>query len=203
MATYNFTLIFALHDRDADPTAYTDRLFEAGCDDAIIGVGSRGSLALEFSREASSGEEAVYSAVEAVRRAVPKSHLIEAKPDLVNLAELADLLGCSRQNMRKYAAGEMKSVTEQFPLPSVTGSTNLWHLREVAHWLAANTTLQPSNELIDIAQVTCKINLDVNGRRFTKQKASVGEKRFRVLHVTRELVEFGRRFEPCCVGAAE
>lgn len=56
---YIFTLKYQLEDRDNDPDALVERLGAAGCDDALVGVGQPGRLALEFSREAGSAEEAM------------------------------------------------------------------------------------------------------------------------------------------------
>ena len=58
--------------------AIMDRLAEEGCDDALVGVGQLGRLALEFVREAPSADDAVVSAIEDVRRALPNARLIEA-----------------------------------------------------------------------------------------------------------------------------
>jgi len=46
MALYDFTLKFALGQQGADPESYVDRLYEAGCDDALIGIGKRGRIAV-------------------------------------------------------------------------------------------------------------------------------------------------------------
>lgn len=54
-----------------------ERLGEAGCDDALVGIGQPGRLALEFNREAADADEAVRSALADVRRAVPSAKLIE------------------------------------------------------------------------------------------------------------------------------
>lgn len=53
-----------------------ERLAE-GRDDALIGVGLPGRLALEFVREAHSAHEAIEGAIEDVRRAIPNARLIE------------------------------------------------------------------------------------------------------------------------------
>jgi hypothetical protein len=90
-----------LADDDRDPEALVERLGEAGCDDALIGIGQPGRLALEFTREAESAEEAVRSALADVRGAVPLARLIEVAPDLVGLTDVAEIVGVSRQNMRK------------------------------------------------------------------------------------------------------
>ena len=78
---YIFTLKYQLADHDSDLDALVERLGAAGCDDALVGVGQPGRLALEFSREADSAEEAVRTALADVKNAVPSARLIEASPD--------------------------------------------------------------------------------------------------------------------------
>ncbi|VVP17522.1 hypothetical protein PS900_03676 [Pseudomonas fluorescens] len=73
-----FTLKYQLPSDDNDIDAIMDRLAEAGCDDALVGVGQPGRLALEFVREAPSAHGAIEGAIEDVRRAVPNARLIEA-----------------------------------------------------------------------------------------------------------------------------
>lgn len=59
-----------------------DRLGAAGCDDALVGVGQPGRIALEFVREAESAEAALMSALADVKRPIPSAEFIEAAPDL-------------------------------------------------------------------------------------------------------------------------
>lgn len=166
MATYDFTLTFWLAEKDAEPEKYLDALFEAGCDDATIGVGRPGLISLAFSRDASSAEGAIRSAVSSVQRAIPGARLVEAKPDLVNLSDVADLVGVSRQNIRKYAAGEIRSVSARFPVPSFSGRpTPLWHLYEVAVWLHRYTDLRPPKEVVEASLAAYKLNLDAERSR--------------------------------------
>ncbi|MNN66565.1 hypothetical protein D3C81_1821500 [compost metagenome] len=73
-----FTLKYQLPSDDNDMDAIMDRLAEEGCDDALVGVGQPGRLALEFVREAPSAHDAIEGAIEDVRRAVPNARLIEA-----------------------------------------------------------------------------------------------------------------------------
>ena len=73
-----FTLTYQLQSGDNDMDAIMDRLAESGCDDALVGVGQPGRLALEFVREAHSAHDAIEGATEDVRRAVPNARLIEA-----------------------------------------------------------------------------------------------------------------------------
>ena len=53
---YTFTLKYQLADEDRDADALVERLGEAGCDDALVGIGQPGRLALEFTREAADAD---------------------------------------------------------------------------------------------------------------------------------------------------
>ena len=94
---YTFTLKYKLAAQDCDLDAIVERLGEAGCDDATIGVGQPGRLALVFSREAASAFEALASALRDVKNAVPSARLVEAGPDFVGLTDVAEIAGVSRQ----------------------------------------------------------------------------------------------------------
>jgi len=77
MKTYNFELSFKLPGLDADGEQYLDALYEAGCDDAVIGIGRKGFIGADFSREAASIDLAVESAIRDVEQAIPGARLIE------------------------------------------------------------------------------------------------------------------------------
>jgi len=83
MKEYEFTLKFSLPNFQVDPNEYIEKLYENGCDDALIGVGSKGYIALDFIREASSAYDAIASAVIAVKKVIPDASLIEAIPDFI------------------------------------------------------------------------------------------------------------------------
>ena len=100
MTDYDFTLKFDITSLEFEPESLLDQFYEAGCDDAIIGIGRPGRIALNFTREARSALEAVSSALKDVNKVIPKAKLIEATPDFVGLTDIADILGCSRQNIR-------------------------------------------------------------------------------------------------------
>jgi hypothetical protein len=165
MATYDFTLTFSLPDASADPKEFIDALFESGCDDATVGVGLRGTIGLDFSRSAISAEEALWSAIKAVQRAIPGASLVEVKPDLVNLSDAAALVGCSRQNIRKYAVGEIRGVAGRFPVPAVSGSTPLWHFYEMAVWLRGHAGLAIDRDIAQVSRAAYMMNLEVQRQR--------------------------------------
>lgn len=56
---FTFTLHYQLACDESDMDALVERLAEEGCDDALVGVGQPGRLALEFVREAPSAHYAV------------------------------------------------------------------------------------------------------------------------------------------------
>lgn len=167
MSDYEFTLRFQLQDENDNPEKYLDVLFEAGCDDAVVGVGSLGSISLNFTREASTASEAVKSAVQNVLFAIPSAILIELAPDLVNTTEIANIISdrfqkLTRQAVRKYATGKIARTKTRFPPAAISGSQPLWHLGEVLDWMVINEKIsKPSviaevNRLVETSQ-TIKI----------------------------------------------
>ncbi len=162
MTEYEFTLTFTLPDGQDDPAQHLDALFEAGCDDAIVGTGTSGTISLEFNRDANSATNAVESAIHAVISAIPGASLVEAKPDMVGLTDVAEILHCSRQNIRKYAVGYAN-----FPRPAITGKVQLWHLWEIGKF----KKLSIPEAIIEMSKVTCKLNLDLQSQKFNAELA--------------------------------
>ncbi|TCT02545.1 helix-turn-helix transcriptional regulator [Paralcaligenes ureilyticus] len=158
---YTFTLKYQLDEDDRDPDALVERLGEAGCDDALVGIGQPGRLALEFTREAASADEAVHSALADVRRAAPSARLIEVMPDLVGLTDVAEIVGVSRQNMRKL----MLAHPNSFPAPVHEGSASIWHLADVLAWLQARGSYSLATDVLDVARVALQVNVAKEGRR--------------------------------------
>ena len=158
---YIFTLKYQLADDDRDPDALVERLGAAGCDDAVVGIGQPGRLALEFTREAEDAATAVRSALADVRRAVPSARLIEVAPDLVGLTDVAEIIGVSRQNMRKL----MLANPGSFPAPVHEGSASIWHLADVLDWLKARGGYAMAQSMLEVAQVALQVNAAKEGRR--------------------------------------
>lgn len=152
---YDFELRFKLADPGPVEDDVVERLYVAGCDDATIGVGLPGRLALCFTREASSAKQAILSALEDVKRAIPDAEMIEVSPDLAGLTDIAELVGVSRQNMRKLMMGHAAT----FPAPVHDGSTALWHLATVLEWLSGRAGYDIDKRLLDIARMAMQINL--------------------------------------------
>ena len=141
-----FELHFALPPSQSDAEAWLDTLFEAGCDDALIGVAVPGRVSVSFAREGEEIMAVLLGAIADVTGAISGSVLMSAGPDLLNLTEIAERLtehgapitrqAITRQAMRKYAAGEARKLATPFPAPAISGGTPLWHLDDVLTWMA-------------------------------------------------------------------
>jgi predicted DNA-binding transcriptional regulator AlpA len=79
----------------------------------------------------------------------------EVTPDFVGLTDVAELVGVTRQNMRKL----MLSHPTTFPAPIHEGSASVWHLAHVLRWLAERGDYEIERPLIDIASMAMQVNL--------------------------------------------
>lgn len=161
MNEYDFTLKFQLPQSPIEPNDYVDRLYESGCDDAMIGLGKKGLISLNFIREAESAYIAIQSAITDVRKAIPSALLVEATPDFVGLTDTAKILGCTRQNIRNLIVkDELKS-----PLPIYEGTPSIWHLAEILMWLQAEKTYAINESLLEISKINMNLNIARNWQR--------------------------------------
>jgi hypothetical protein len=152
---YTFTLKYHLSDGRHDLDDLMERLGAAGCEDAVVGMEQSGRVALEFTREAPSAQEAFVSALAHVRRAIPEARLIEAVPDFVGLTDAAEVIGVTRQNMRKL----MLAHAPHFPAPVHCGTTAIWHLADILGWLKTRGTYELKAGLFEVAATAMQVNL--------------------------------------------
>ena len=149
----DFALIFKLLENE-NSEDYLDSLYEAGCDDAVIGMGQIGYISVDFIREAESCYEAIKSAIANVKEAIPHAKLIYVSPDFVGVKELSLIFECTRQNIQKYVN------KLSFPASVYKGNQALWHLDDVLDWFV-NNNINVTQELIDVARLTKQINLNL------------------------------------------
>lgn len=152
--TYEFTLKYQLDDRDGHVDELVEQLGAGGCSDALIGMGQAKQLGFKFTRDAASALDALKSALEDIRRVMPGARLIEAGPDFVGLTDVADMVGMSRQNLRKL----MLSHPSSFPLPVHGGSAGVWHLADLLIWLQQKE-YPVDNRVVEVSQTARHINV--------------------------------------------
>lgn len=150
---YNFILKYKLPTTIEPVDALVDQLYAQGCDDALIGIGVTGQIALEFVREAASAVEAVQSAHKDVLNTLPQAQLIEASPDYVGLTDIAEIVSVTRQQMRKIYEQE-----SSFPAPFHSGKNAIWHLHDVLDWIKANKNYAICEQVHQLSMVTAKLN---------------------------------------------
>jgi hypothetical protein len=156
-----FELTYQLSSEDDNQRDIVERLGEEGCTDALIGIGHPGRIALEFIRHADNALAAMTSALSDVKRVVPTARLIEVRPDLVGLTDIAEFAEVSRQNMRKLAYNNC----ETFPVPVHAGTTTLWHLDEVLRWLMPRGSYPIDPGTLAVASIAKQLNLAIQARQ--------------------------------------
>jgi transcriptional regulator with XRE-family HTH domain len=130
MKTFEFSIVASGLNHEADD--FEDRFYDAGCDDATIAF-TRGSIILQFAREADTLEQAIDLAIASVRKAGASVNRIE--PDyLVSMAEIAERAGLSRAAISNYVSGE-RGRNFPHPIARVTTESPLWDWTDVARWL--------------------------------------------------------------------
>jgi predicted DNA-binding transcriptional regulator AlpA len=151
MKEYDFALMFKLNQSDLNPEICLDLLYEAGCDDALLGIGKLGYLSLDFIRESNSAYDAISSAIDNVKLVLTQAELIHVSPDLVGIKELTSIFECTRQNIQKFV------TKPTFPNPVYKGSQAIWHLAAVLDWFKSNGH-DVNQELLEISELTMSIN---------------------------------------------
>ncbi|MCP4695941.1 MAG: DNA-binding protein [Gammaproteobacteria bacterium] len=155
MKEYEFTLRFRLSNATESPEIYVEKLGAKGCNDALIGIGKKGCIALNFTRAAASASDAVTSAITQVRESVPNARLTEISPDFVGLSDVAELLGFTSQSMRKI----MVSSGARFPEPVHEGKPSIWHLANILIWLKNQELYPVAEELVELAKINMQFNI--------------------------------------------
>lgn len=150
---YTFTLKYKLPASKTSTDELVDMLYTNGCDDALIGTGLPGQIALEFIREAKNADVAIQSAHQDVLKTLPQAQLIEAAPDYAGLTDIAEIVSVSRQQMRK-----IYEQADSFPTPLHTGKSVIWHLAEVLDWLKENKDYSFDEQTHEIARASAKLN---------------------------------------------
>ena len=154
---FEFDLVCAL-PAGTDEGTILDALYEARCDDAVVGLGASGLIGLGFTRAGHDPEAVISETVKQVMKGLPEgTKLREVKPDLVSLADVAARLRVTRQALQKrkmpppslgglYRASEMPPYLDAVPGKLRDG------LRAAQAWFAAAPGAQRVNASISLAE---------------------------------------------------
>jgi hypothetical protein len=162
---YEFTLKFRIPTIDSKVEEIVECL-GGSCNDAVVGIGEPGRLALNFTRASNSAELAILGAVTDVKNVVREATLIEITPDFVSLADIAEHIGVSRQKMRKILLAHPNS----FPAPVHEGITAIWHLVSVLSWLKGRDGYRIRRSLFDVAQTAMHINTTRDRKQIERRR---------------------------------
>ncbi len=158
MDTYTFTLVMEGSPRIDE--AMAEKLFESGCDDALIG-GRYGVDTIEFDREADSFYDAVMSAKMDVEHADERLRVCRIEPsDLVTIAEIGRRSERTRENIRQMITGQRGPGGFPQPISGVSSKSPLWSWARVAEWLAEQNVIPKTvaEQAKEIVQINRKLD---------------------------------------------
>ena len=118
-------------------------------------------ISLDFMREAPSAFEAISGAITNVKKVIPNAILIEASPDFVGLTDIAEIMGCTRQNIRNVILNDRS----RSPLAVYEGTPSIWHLSEVLTWLKEDKTYTIDEALLEVSRINMNFNIARNWRK--------------------------------------
>ena len=157
MSNWSFTLIVEGEDLQSDETF--NALFEAGCDDALVGRTS-GVQYMDFDRDAETLADAVLSAVADVE-SVPGLQVVRLEDsDLVSMAEIAERTGRTRESIRLLVNGERGPGNFPLPVNDPKRPNRLWRWFEVGRWMRDAFNVQetpPRKDEITLAALAAAI----------------------------------------------
>lgn len=133
MQTYQFTLIVGGPDLQSDELA--EEIFEAGCDDVLIGVSDSIQYA-DVDRKAPSLEEAILSAIFDIERVEGAVVVRIADAGLVTMADVAERTGRTRESVRLLVSGRRGPGGFPPPVTDPRGRYRLWRWTDVERWFS-------------------------------------------------------------------
>lgn len=149
---FEFTITFSVPKDTWNAEEISETIFGSGLNDVLVLTGTRGMVGLDVFRESSSAEHAIESVINDIVKIYPNAVFLDVKPDLVSLADIAKLVGQSRQNLSKLV---------EFPPPTITGSKPYWHLYQVIKWYETKKSIPFPTNTIETSKAAWMFNLQL------------------------------------------
>ena len=156
MPSYEFTLI--VEGPDLQTSARIDALYEAGCDDALVGQ-SHGVQYLDFDRDAPSLDDAVLSAISNVESIEGVEVVRIAGAGLVSMADIAASTGRTRESVRLLVEGERGAGSFPAPVNDPRSRYRLWRSSEVRRWFEAGYGASPGLDADALVAINAGLDL--------------------------------------------
>lgn len=162
MTTHTFTLIIDGPDLQADELV--DEVFEAGCDDALVGRAD-GIQFADFDRNADTLQDAVLSAVAELESIGGVTVIRLADAGLLSMADIAARTGRTRESVRLLIAGERGPGGFPPPVTDPRSRYRLWRSDEVAAWLRRNLNALLNDAAEDHVRAAINASLELRHHR--------------------------------------
>ncbi|OLP59643.1 hypothetical protein BJF93_11240 [Xaviernesmea oryzae] len=159
---FEFEVVFALPEGDHDPFKLSDCVFEAGFEDALVGTGIAGLVAVELEAEGDDAESAILAVAAMLLKHFPAgTQLREVRPDLVSLADVAKKLHVKRQALQQrempppsqgglYRVDELADSLEKAMAPKEGQRRPRFDLEPASNWLRAGRGARRINAKLTI-----------------------------------------------------
>ena len=159
---FEFDLVFSLPEDATDEEAILDVLYEAGCEDAAVGLGAPGLVGVGVTRSGTDAEAVIAATARQLMKGLPEGTVLrEVRPDLVSLGDVAARLKVTRQALQKRrmpppAVGGLYRASEMPPYLEAVAGRIRDGLRAAEAWFASAPGAQ---------RVNARIGLEEFGRR--------------------------------------
>ena len=174
-----FSFLLVLGPLEVPLSEIEDALFEAGCDDALLGI-RNGAVYLDFDRSAPSLEDAVFSAIRQIESAPVGAKVRRVEPDdPVTAAEIARRVGKSREAVRLWIEGRRGKGNFPIPQTGLAGTTVLWSWVEVTRWLVETGAIQ-NPDAVSAAELVATLNRALEARDKPGLESQAARRRHRL-----------------------
>jgi predicted transcriptional regulator len=159
---YEFTLVLSFKDGQELDRLMVDALYEAGCDDALVGS-SNGEIFVDFTREAPSLLDAISGAIQNIKEADIGAQVARIDDrNWLSQAEMARKVGISRSMMSQYVSGNKGPGGFPAPAGSMRSKGQVWDWSRACLWFRKQNLV--SEEVARNAEVIAMINNDLERR---------------------------------------